>query len=78
MIAFIRAILAVILLLASLLAVIHAPSYLLWEGSIAVNEWGHYLAILGLLLILPGWSTPTGKVAATLAQYRLFFFCRRW
>jgi len=32
-----------------------------WEASIAVNEWGHYLAIIGLLLIVPGWSTRLGK-----------------
>jgi acetyl esterase/lipase len=62
-----RLALVVILLLASLLTVMPAPSYFLWEASIAVSEWGHYLAIIALLLIIPGWSTRAGKASALMA-----------
>ncbi len=63
MLAIARLIVVIILFLASLLTVVPAPSYSGWEASIAVNEWGHYLAIIGLLLIIPGWRNPIGKVA---------------
>ena len=62
-----RLVLVVILMLVSLLTVVPAPSYFAWEASIAVSEWGHYLAIIGLLLILPGWTARLGKLSTVLA-----------
>ena len=62
-----RLVVAAVLLLASLLTVIHAPSYFLWEASIAVNEWGHYLALIGLLLLIPGWKGTYGGASALFA-----------
>jgi len=59
--------LVVLLLLASLLTILPAPSYFLWEASIAVTEWGHYFAIIAFLLILPGWATRSAKVSTVLA-----------
>jgi acetyl esterase/lipase len=73
-VAIIRLVLVIVLVLASLLTVVPAPSYFLWEGSIAVNEWGHYLAIIGLLLIVPGWSTRLGKLSALLALIAVILF----
>jgi acetyl esterase/lipase len=66
-VAIVRLVLVVILFVASLLTVTPAPSNFAWEASIAVNEWGHYLAILGLLLIIPGWTTRLGKISAAFA-----------
>ena len=67
MIGIIRLILAVVLFLAALLTVVPAQSYFLWEASIAVNELGHWLAIIGVLLLLPGWKRNIGKASALLA-----------
>jgi acetyl esterase/lipase len=69
-----RLLLVVILLLASLLTILPAPTYVLWEGSIAVSEWGHYLAIIALLLILPGWGTRLGKASSLLAVIAILLF----
>jgi hypothetical protein len=51
----VRLVFAVIVFTASLLTVIPAPTYNLWKASIAVTEWGHYLAVIALLTWLPGW-----------------------
>ena len=67
MTAVIRLILAVILFLASLLTVFPPISYFLWEASIAVDELGHLLAIIGLLLLIPGWTTKPDKVSTAFA-----------
>ncbi len=64
--AIIRLILAVVLFLASLLTVFPPLSYFLWEASIAVDELGHWLAIIGVLLLIPGWKSRIGKVSAAL------------
>lgn len=59
--------LALILFCASLLAVFPAPTYNLWKLSIGVTEWGHFLALAALLVLLPGWRrVPSGRVAALL------------
>lgn len=50
--AFLRLGIAVVLFAASLLAVFRAPSYNLWKVSVLVTEWGHYLALVSLLLFL--------------------------
>lgn len=42
-------------LLASLLAIVPAPTTALWMLTIAVTEWGHLLALLALSPLLPGW-----------------------
>lgn len=67
MAAIIRLILAVVLFLASLLTVFPPISYFLWEASIAVDELGHWLAIIGLLLLIPGWKTRLGKARTAFA-----------
>ncbi len=65
---------AVVLFALSLLAVFRAPTYTLWMISIVVTEWGHYLAILALLVLLPGWTrTRTGLAAASLAVIAAIF-----
>ncbi len=47
---------AVILFLASLLAVMPAQTYNLWKASIAGAEFGHFIAIVGILtLLIPFW-----------------------
>jgi acetyl esterase/lipase len=67
----IRLILAVLLFLASLLTVVHPPTYFFWQASIVVDEWGHYLALLALLMLVPGWKGRLGKVSATFAAIAL-------
>lgn len=68
MTAIIRLILAVVLFLASLLTVFPPVSYFLWEASIGVDELGHFLAIIGILLLIPGWKTGFGKVSSVFAM----------
>ncbi|MEO5579089.1 MAG: alpha/beta hydrolase [Gemmatimonadaceae bacterium] len=68
MIALLRLSLAVIVFLASLLAVFPEPTYNLWKLAIAVTEWGWVLALIALIPLLPGWSsTKTGRIAAALS-----------
>src|SRR5215211_5275660 len=61
----IRLWLAIILFLASLLAVMPAQTYDLWKASIAGAELGHFVAIVGILsLLIPfWWRTVPGQVA---------------
>ncbi|MBI4401437.1 MAG: alpha/beta hydrolase [Nitrospirae bacterium] len=40
---------------AALLAVLEAPTHLLWMVALGVTEWGHWLGLLSLLLLLRGW-----------------------
>ena len=56
---------AVILFLVSLLAVMPAQTYNLWKASIAAAEWGHYVAVAGVLTLLVPfwWRTIVGQVA---------------
>ncbi|MEP6507951.1 MAG: alpha/beta hydrolase [Gemmatimonadales bacterium] len=65
--AIIRLILTVVLFAAALLTVIPAQTYLLWEASVAVNGLGHWLAVIGVLLLLPGGKRGIGKASAILA-----------
>ncbi len=74
MIAIIRLIFAIILFLESLLTVFSAPSYFLWEASIAADEWGHFLAIVGFFVLLPGWRTPIAKASSLLAVVSIVLF----
>ncbi len=52
----------------SLLAIFEAPTRLLWMAAILVTEYGHFLAILPLPVLLPGWrhSWP-GRFSVLLA-----------
>ena len=54
---------------AGLIAVLEQPTALIWQASVIFSEWGHWLALLALLL-LPGWrrswADATGAVTATV------------
>src|SRR3954449_2134130 len=67
MIAIIRLFLAIVLFLGSLLTIFHAPNYFFWQASIAVDELGHWWAIVGLLLLLPIWGSRFSKTSTVLA-----------
>ncbi|MBA3342777.1 MAG: alpha/beta hydrolase [Gemmatimonadaceae bacterium] len=68
MIAALRLLTAVVVFLGSLLAVFSAPTYNLWQASIAVTELGFVLALLALVVLLPGWHRSLiGRAAAMLA-----------
>lgn len=59
-------VLATLLLAFSLLALLPAPTYRLWQLAIVATEWGLWLAPLGLLLLL-GWRrSRTARVAALI------------
>ncbi len=67
-----RLILAIIVFLASLLAVLPEPTYNLWKLSIVATEWGWVLALIALALLLPGLSGGAmGRVAAVLSVIAL-------
>ncbi|MEP7272241.1 MAG: alpha/beta hydrolase, partial [Acidobacteriota bacterium] len=61
----------------ALLAIVPAPNGTLWMLAIGVTEWGHWLAAVALLTLLPGWSATRagsagamlGVLAALLALY---------
>lgn len=72
MIAFLRLVLAMAVLGASLLAVIPAPTYNLWKLAVAVTEWGHLLAVIALVPLLPGWRRMRmGRVAGALSIFAI-------
>jgi acetyl esterase/lipase len=55
----------------SLLAVVEAPTSLLWMAAIGVTEWGHWLVLPSLLVWWPGWNQSwlgmAGAVLGTVA-----------
>ena len=51
---------------AGLIAVAPQPTSLLWQASVLLSEWGHWLAALALLL-LPGWRRSRTDAAGALA-----------
>jgi acetyl esterase/lipase len=56
---------ALLCLLVSLLAVFPAPTTRLWMLAIGVTEWGHVLALISLVPLLPGWrGSKIGRIAA--------------
>lgn len=64
---FLRLVFALVVFLLSLLAVFPAPTYLAWELSVLVTEWGHILALVSLLVFLPGWKRSLlGRAAVIL------------
>ena len=51
---------------AGVIAVAPQPTSVLWQASILLSEWGHWLAVLALLL-LPGWRRSRTDAAGALA-----------
>jgi len=45
----------------ALLTVVQAPTHRLWLVALGVTEWGHWLALLPLLVFLPGWRDSWGR-----------------
>jgi acetyl esterase/lipase len=63
-----RLIFALVCCALAFLAVVPAPTHLAWELAILVSEWGYVLAVVVLVLVLPGWRHgPRGGIAAGLA-----------
>ncbi len=56
---------AIVLFLASILAVMPAQTYNLWKASVAGAEYGHYVAIVGIItLLIPfWWRSVSGQLA---------------
>jgi acetyl esterase/lipase len=64
----VRFALAVVAFAASLVAVVPAQTYRMWQGSIGATELGHYIALIALLALLPGWrKSREGRIAALIA-----------
>lgn len=60
---------------AGLVAVLPQPTALIWQASVLLSEWGHWLAALALLL-LPGWRrsrVDAAGAAAACAGIALLF-----
>ena len=64
-----RMISAVAVAAGGLIAVLEQPTALIWQASVILSEWGHWLALLALLL-LPGWrrswADATGAMIASV------------
>ncbi len=70
---YVRLLVAILIFLASLLAIFPAPTYDTWKLSIGVTEWGHVLALIALVVLLPGWTrTAAGRVSALLGVIAIF------
>ena len=66
---------ALVLLLASLLEFLSAPTATLWIVSLLVEEWGHYFALGALLLAALSWRREWKSIATSLiALLAAFFF----
>jgi acetyl esterase/lipase len=63
---YLRLLFALVVFGLSLLAVFPAPTYLGWQLSILVTEWGHVLAGIALLLLVGSRSTAAGRIASFL------------
>jgi acetyl esterase/lipase len=63
-----RLFIATALFLLSLLAVMPAQTYNLWKASIAGAEWGHYVALAGIVMLLVPfwWRSVMGQLAGGL------------
>ncbi len=58
-----------------MLTVVDAPVYALWLVELGVTEWGHWLALLPLLLWLPGWrDSRSGRIGAWLGLAAALLF----
>ncbi|MFQ5676689.1 MAG: alpha/beta fold hydrolase, partial [bacterium] len=70
---YLRVAYAVLVFALSLLAIFRAPTHLLWMLAIGVTEYGHVLAMLSLLVLLPGWRNSTaGRLSAVLGLIAAF------
>jgi len=75
MIAILLLIVAVALFLLSLCAMIPPQTYMMWKLQVVTTEWGHFIAIVALLLFLISLTrrSKTGRAAAVFSA--LAFFC---
>ncbi len=65
-----RLVVAILFFLLALLALLPAPTFLFWQLAVLATEWGYGLALIGLLLLWPGWQrSRRGRVAALLALF---------
>lgn len=70
---YVRLAYALLVFILSLLAIFEAPTRLLWMAAILVTEYGHFLAILSLLVLLPGWRHSwLGRFSGVLALIASF------
>ena len=64
-----RLVCAIAVVGAGLIAVLPQPTAIVWQASVILSEWGHWLALLALLL-LPGWrrswADTSGAVVACM------------
>jgi acetyl esterase/lipase len=57
-----------------LLPFVPPPCRLAWYAGVGVTEWGHVIALLGLIPFLPGWrATRPAKVAAACGAIGVMF-----
>ncbi|HEV7232195.1 MAG TPA: alpha/beta hydrolase [Bacteroidia bacterium] len=67
---------SLLLLFISLLAVFHAPTYLLWKLTVAVTEFPHaFMAAALLCLIIPRTGTTQAIVSYSINAIALLLFC---
>ena len=65
---YVRLAYALLVFALSLLAIFEAPTHLLWMVAILVTEYGHFLAMLSLIVLLPGWRHSwLGRFSVALA-----------
>ncbi|MFQ5636871.1 MAG: alpha/beta hydrolase fold domain-containing protein [bacterium] len=65
---YVRLAYALLVFALSLLAIFEAPTRLLWMAAVLVTEYGHFLAILSLAVLLPGWRHSwLGRFSVVLA-----------
>jgi acetyl esterase/lipase len=58
---------AILIFSLSLLSVLPAPTNFLWKLAIGATEWGHVLAAMALIILLPGWQrSRKGRIAGIL------------
>lgn len=70
---YLRVAYAALVFVLSLLAIFEAPTHLLWMAAVGVTEYGHLLAVLALLVLLPGWRhSAAGRVSAGLGLVAAF------
>ena len=65
--AFSRFVVVTLLFGLSILAVVRIPVGFLWKPAVFATEWGHLLAVLAVLLALPGWTSMRGQFETCLA-----------
>ena len=57
----------------SLLSILKVPIGFLWKPAIVATEWGHLLAVVAVILALPGWSEARGQLETVLAIVAVLF-----